>query len=230
MAQPRIHLDLQRPYRPGLAVGMARKAPPRRVHLPHRRRSLREFAGFIFCHNEAILYHWVEEYEPALFNASSGSLVGAGGISWAAGTSSRTATCPAASPSSARACSGSEYFKEKFGVVPTTAINLRPLRPYPRARPDPRQERLRLLPLLPPRPGHTARCPATISSGSASTAPRSWPPRAEAYNSRGGGQPEAKVEALDGEHVGPGISLVLLGASATTAAAPRARTWTTSRN
>ena len=27
----------------------------------------REFDGFIFCHNEAILYQWVEEYEPALF-------------------------------------------------------------------------------------------------------------------------------------------------------------------
>ena len=26
-----------------------------------------EFPEFIFCHNEAILYEWVEEYEPALF-------------------------------------------------------------------------------------------------------------------------------------------------------------------
>ena len=26
-----------------------------------------EFDGFVFCHNEALLYAWVEEYEPALF-------------------------------------------------------------------------------------------------------------------------------------------------------------------
>ena len=26
-----------------------------------------EFDGFVFCHNEALLYQWVEEYEPALF-------------------------------------------------------------------------------------------------------------------------------------------------------------------
>ncbi len=27
-----------------------------------------EFDGFVFCHNEALLYQWVEEYEPALFD------------------------------------------------------------------------------------------------------------------------------------------------------------------
>ena len=27
----------------------------------------REFDGYIFCHNEALLYEWVEEYEPTLF-------------------------------------------------------------------------------------------------------------------------------------------------------------------
>ena len=26
-----------------------------------------EFDGFAFCHNEALLYQWVEEHEPALF-------------------------------------------------------------------------------------------------------------------------------------------------------------------
>ncbi len=26
-----------------------------------------EFDGFVFNHNEAILYKWIEEYEPALF-------------------------------------------------------------------------------------------------------------------------------------------------------------------
>ena len=26
-----------------------------------------EYDGFVFCHNEALLYEWVEEYEPELF-------------------------------------------------------------------------------------------------------------------------------------------------------------------
>ena len=26
-----------------------------------------EFPGFVFCHNEALLYQWVEEHEPELF-------------------------------------------------------------------------------------------------------------------------------------------------------------------
>ena len=26
-----------------------------------------EFDGFVFCHNEALLYQWVEEHEPPLF-------------------------------------------------------------------------------------------------------------------------------------------------------------------
>ena len=26
-----------------------------------------EFDDFVFCHNEALLYRWVEEYEPRLF-------------------------------------------------------------------------------------------------------------------------------------------------------------------
>ena len=30
-------------------------------------RFCREFDGYIFCHNESLIYRWVEEYEPALF-------------------------------------------------------------------------------------------------------------------------------------------------------------------
>ena len=25
-----------------------------------------EFKGFVFCHNEALLYKWIDEYEPEL--------------------------------------------------------------------------------------------------------------------------------------------------------------------
>ena len=30
-------------------------------------RLLREFPAFVFNHNEAVLYRWVQEYDPALF-------------------------------------------------------------------------------------------------------------------------------------------------------------------
>ncbi len=30
-------------------------------------RFCREYDQFVFCHNEAVLYQWVEEYDPALF-------------------------------------------------------------------------------------------------------------------------------------------------------------------
>ena len=26
-----------------------------------------EFPGFVFCHNEAILYRWIEQFDPELF-------------------------------------------------------------------------------------------------------------------------------------------------------------------
>ena len=55
-----------------------------------------EYDGYIFCHNEALLYQWTEEYDPLLF-ARIKKLVEAG--KWhimAAGFCSRTATFPAA--------------------------------------------------------------------------------------------------------------------------------------
>ena len=30
-------------------------------------RFCKEYEGFVFNHNEAVLYEWIEEYEPALF-------------------------------------------------------------------------------------------------------------------------------------------------------------------
>ena len=31
-------------------------------------RFCREFGGYVFCHNESLIYRWVEEYEPTLFH------------------------------------------------------------------------------------------------------------------------------------------------------------------
>ena len=34
-----------------------------------------EYDGFVFCHNEALLYQWVEAYEPELFTRIQKSFV-----------------------------------------------------------------------------------------------------------------------------------------------------------
>lgn len=60
------------------------------------------YDGFVFNHNEALLYQWIEEYDLPLFERIQ-KLVKAG--KWhimGAGTCSRTATCLPASPSSVR--------------------------------------------------------------------------------------------------------------------------------
>ena len=85
-----------------------------------------KYDGFIFNHNEALLYEWVEEYEPALFErikrlVKEGKWVIMGG--WYL-----QPDCVMTSGESllSQINLGREYFKEKFGVVPTTAINFDP--------------------------------------------------------------------------------------------------------
>lgn len=85
-----------------------------------------KYDAFIFNHNEALLYEWVEEYEPALFErikklVKEGKWVIMGG--WYL-----QPDCVMTSGESllSQISLGREYFKEKFGVVPTTAINFDP--------------------------------------------------------------------------------------------------------
>ena len=85
-----------------------------------------KYDGFIFNHNEALLYEWVEEYEPTLFQrikklVKEGKWVIMGG--WYL-----QPDCVMTSGESllSQINLGREYFKEKFGVVPTTAINFDP--------------------------------------------------------------------------------------------------------
>ena len=100
-----------------------------------------EFHGFVFNHNEALLYQWVEEYEPALFARIQRLVSEGGGTSWAAGICSRTATCPAANPSSGRSCSGSATSGRSSASTSDTAINFDPFGHTPRPGPDPGQVR-----------------------------------------------------------------------------------------
>ena len=103
-----------------------------------------EFDGFVFNHNEVILYQWVEEYEPALFARIQRWCKRAGGTSWAAGTCSRTATCPAGESLRAPDPARPALLRREVRRAPDDGDQLRPLRPHARAGADPGQERLRL--------------------------------------------------------------------------------------
>ena len=84
-------------------------------------RFCRERDGYVFCHNEAALYEWVEEYEPALFEEirrliNEGRWVIIGG--WYI---QPDCNMPAGETFVRQATYGRKYFYEKFGVVPAAA-------------------------------------------------------------------------------------------------------------
>ena len=82
--------------------------------------------GFIFNHNEALLYRWVEEYEPELF-ARIQKLVSQDQWHIMGGWYLQP-DCNMLSGESfiRQILLGYSYFQEKFGVYPTTAINFDP--------------------------------------------------------------------------------------------------------
>jgi len=82
-----------------------------------------EFDGYIFNHNEVILYKWVEEYEPALFKRIQ-RLVSEGKWHIMGGWYLQPdCNMPSGESFVRQILLGKAYFKEKFGVEPTTAIN-----------------------------------------------------------------------------------------------------------
>lgn len=81
---------------------------------------------FVFNHNEVILYEWVEEYEPALFERIQ-KLVAAGRWHIMGGWYLQPdCNMPSGESFVRQILSGRRYFSEKFGVRPTTAINFDP--------------------------------------------------------------------------------------------------------
>lgn len=85
-----------------------------------------EYNGFVFNHNEALLYEWVEKYEPQLFERIK-KLVADGKWKIMGGWYLQP-DCVMTSGESLKSQIdlGREYFMEKFGVAPTTAINFDP--------------------------------------------------------------------------------------------------------
>lgn len=84
------------------------------------------YDGFVFNHNEALLYEWVEEYEPELFERIK-KLVKAGRWKIIGGWYLQP-DCTMLSGESflSQIELGRKYFKEKFDCVPETAVNFDP--------------------------------------------------------------------------------------------------------
>ncbi len=82
--------------------------------------------GYVFCHNEAVLYEWVETYEPALFRRirrlvreKKWHIMGGWYVQ-------PDCNMPSGESFVRQALLGRRYFAEKFGVEPRTAVNLDP--------------------------------------------------------------------------------------------------------
>lgn len=85
-----------------------------------------EYDGFIFNHNEALLYRWIEEYEPNLFEhikeqVEKGKWHIMGG--WHL---QPDCNLPSGEGFVRQIKYGRDYFKNNFGVAPTTAFNVDP--------------------------------------------------------------------------------------------------------
>lgn len=81
---------------------------------------------YIFCHNEVTVYKYIEEYAPQLF-AKIQELVRAGKWHIMGGWYLQPdCNMPRGESFVRQIREGQRYFKEKFGVCPTTAINLDP--------------------------------------------------------------------------------------------------------
>jgi alpha-mannosidase len=83
-----------------------------------------EFEGFAFCHNEALLYQWVEEHEPSLF-ARIVDLVRGGRWHICGGWYLQPdCNLPSGESLVRQAAVGLRYFRERFGVRPRVAMNV----------------------------------------------------------------------------------------------------------
>jgi alpha-mannosidase len=85
-----------------------------------------KFDGFVFCHNEALLYQWVEEYEPELFRQIR-KLVNQGKWQIIGGWYLQPdCNLPSGESLVRQILVGKKYFLEKFGAEPRTAVNFDP--------------------------------------------------------------------------------------------------------
>ena len=85
-----------------------------------------EYDSYVFCHNEALLYKWVEEYDPELFEHIR-ELVKKGKWHIMGGWHLQPdCNMPSGEGFVRQILSGRKYFLEKFGVTPEVAVNCDP--------------------------------------------------------------------------------------------------------
>lgn len=85
-----------------------------------------QYDGFVFNHNEAVLYRWVEEYEPELFQRIK-ALVQKGKWHIMGGWYVQPdCNIPSGEGFVRQILAGHKYFQDKFGVIPRVAINFDP--------------------------------------------------------------------------------------------------------
>jgi len=84
---------------------------------------IKENPGFVFCHNEALLYDWVKQHDPELFiqikeQVKEGSFYIMGG--WYL---QPDCNMPSGESIVRNILTGRAFFEKEFGVRPTTAVN-----------------------------------------------------------------------------------------------------------
>lgn len=85
-----------------------------------------KYDGFVFNHNEVILYEWVEQYDPALFKRIQQQVQAGKWHIMGGWYLQPDCNMPSGESFVRQMLTGRHYFKEKFGSVPTTAINFDP--------------------------------------------------------------------------------------------------------
>jgi len=85
-----------------------------------------EFEGFIFCHNEALLYQWVEQYEPDLFSLIQKLVEQKKWHIMGGWFVQPDCNMPSGESFVRQILYGKHYFRDKFGVEPHTAVNFDP--------------------------------------------------------------------------------------------------------
>ena len=84
---------------------------------------LNERRDLVFCHNEAVLYRWVERLDPALFGEIR-RLIRAGRWAVSGGWYLQPdANMPGIESTIRQIAEGREYFRQKFGAIPRVAYN-----------------------------------------------------------------------------------------------------------
>ncbi len=82
-----------------------------------------DFGGFVFCHNEALLYQWVQEYDPPLFTRIQKLVKEKKWHIMGGWYLQPDCNMPSGESIVRQISAGRRYFQKVFGVRPETAVN-----------------------------------------------------------------------------------------------------------